>query len=118
GGVCTMGSRKGKATVIALRDKDGKGLWVTEVGDGGRATGSMCTPTIDGDRVYAVSGDGELVCLKVATGKRVCGKSFKSDYDGRTQQFGSEFLTAKSVWKKGRGPGFAPHPPRARPAGR
>src|SRR5262245_22262869 len=50
--VCTMGIRKGKATVIALGDKDGKEVWATSIADsGGRAFSSMCTPTIDGDRV-------------------------------------------------------------------
>ena len=48
----------------------------------------MCTPTIDGERVYAVSGNGNLVCLKTATGERVWDKSYKQDYDGHTQQFG------------------------------
>jgi outer membrane protein assembly factor BamB len=87
--VCTMGSRKGKATVVALRDKDGKELWRTEIGDSGdSAVGSMCTPTMDGERVYAVSGGGNLVCLKTATGERVWEKSYKQDYDGHTQQFG------------------------------
>src|SRR5262245_49738360 len=31
--VCTMGSRKGKTTVLALSDKDGKEIWVAEIGD-------------------------------------------------------------------------------------
>ena len=88
--VCTMGTRKGegKATVIALSDKDGKELWVTDVGEGGGDAGSMCTPTIDGDRVYAVSGRGKLVCLKFATGELVWEKDYKKDYDGDTQQHG------------------------------
>src|SRR5262245_16807071 len=48
--VCTMGSRKGKATVIALSDKDGKELWATEIDASvGGEVGSMCMPTIDGD---------------------------------------------------------------------
>jgi len=77
--VCTMGHRKGKTTVIAVSDKDGKEIWGTEIGDsGGREFGSMCTPTIDGARVYAVSGNGNLVCLKTATGERIWGKSYGS----------------------------------------
>jgi outer membrane protein assembly factor BamB len=87
--VCTMGERNGKATVIAVSDKDGKEIWGTEVGDArGGECSAMCTPTIDGERVYAVSGDGNLVCLKTATGERVWGKSYKKDFDGRTQDFG------------------------------
>jgi outer membrane protein assembly factor BamB len=88
--VCTLGAHQGKTTVIALSDKDGKELWGAEIADsGGRGeSAAMCTPTIDGERVYAVSGDGHLVCLKLATGERVWRKSFKEDYDGQTQQFG------------------------------
>lgn len=87
--VCTMGHRNGKAIVIALGDKDGKELWTAEAADSdNRASASMCTPTIDGDRIFAVSGNGLLVCLKTATGELVWKKSFKVDYQGETQQFG------------------------------
>src|SRR5262245_56164449 len=80
--VCTMGNRNGKTIVSALSDKDGKELWATEIGDSrDRETSAMCTPTMDGERVYAVSGDGKLVCLKTATGERVWGKDYKQDYD-------------------------------------
>jgi outer membrane protein assembly factor BamB len=87
--VCTMGDRDGKTTVIAVSDKDGKEIWGTAIGDSGRSGFSaMCTPTIDGERVYAVSGDGNLVCLKTVSGECVWKKSYKQDFDGQTQQFG------------------------------
>ncbi|MCI0701931.1 MAG: PQQ-like beta-propeller repeat protein [Planctomycetia bacterium] len=88
--VCTMGSRRGhgKTTVIALSDKDGKEIWMMDIDDGGGDAGSMCTPTMDGERVYAVSGKGKLVCLKLATGERIWERDFKKDYEGETQQFG------------------------------
>src|SRR5207248_1887123 len=61
--VCAMGDRNGKTTVVAVSDKDGKEVWATAIGDsGGRGFSAMCTPTLDGERVYAVSGDGRLVC--------------------------------------------------------
>src|SRR5262245_8883804 len=51
--VCTMGNRNGKPAVIAVSDKDGKEIWGTEIGDaGGGHSSAMCTPTIDGERVY------------------------------------------------------------------
>src|SRR5262249_54065840 len=74
---------------LAVSDKDGKEIWATEIGDtGGREFSAMCTPTMDGERVYAVSGNGTLVCLKTATGERIWDKSYKKDFDGRTQDFG------------------------------
>jgi outer membrane protein assembly factor BamB len=75
--------------VIAVGDRDGKELWATTIGiSGGNESAAMCTPTIEGGHVYAVSWDGKLVCLKTATGEQVWGKDFKRDYDGATQQFG------------------------------
>jgi len=88
GVVCTMGNRKGKTVVIALSDKDGKEIWATEVGDSRGRFSAMCTPTMDGERIYAVSGEGRLVCLKTSGGGRLWSKSYKEDYDGQTQQFG------------------------------
>jgi outer membrane protein assembly factor BamB len=87
--VCTMGNREGRVTVIALSDKDGKELWAAEIAESrSGAVGAMCTPTMDGHRLYAVSSDGILICLKTATGERVWSKSYRDDYDGHTQQFG------------------------------
>jgi len=30
--------------------------------------GSRCTPSIDGDRLYAIISSGKIVCLKAASG--------------------------------------------------
>src|SRR6185437_9558948 len=72
GVVCTLGDRNDRTTVLAFNDKDGKELWATKIADAPYKnnwyTGSKSTPTIDGDRVYAVGATGHLVCLKTATG--------------------------------------------------
>lgn len=39
--------------------------------------GSRCTPTIDGDRLYAVSSNGGIACLKADTGAIVWQHNFK-----------------------------------------
>src|SRR5690348_9417530 len=71
--VCTLGDRNGKTVVFAFRDKDGKEAWATEIDDAWRGAhrGPKCTPTIDGERLYAISPHGILVCLKTATGELV-----------------------------------------------
>lgn len=46
-----------------------------------RKTG--CTPTVDGELVYALGLSGQLACLQVADGKMVWQKSLTADFGGR-----------------------------------
>lgn len=74
GKLFTMGAREQTEYVIALDANTGKELWSAPVG--GRLAnkwgdGPRGTPSVDGDRVYALGGDGTLVCVKVADGKPV-----------------------------------------------
>ena len=72
GKLFTMGARAEKEFLIAVDVKDGKELWSTPIattlknrwGDGPRGT-----PTVDGKHVYALSGQGTLICASVANGK-------------------------------------------------
>jgi len=65
-------SYRGKDEVVwALDENTGKELWVTKIADAGRVSygeGSRCTPTVDGDVLYALGVSGDLSCLDVATG--------------------------------------------------
>jgi outer membrane protein assembly factor BamB len=83
--IYTMGDRGDKQYVIALRLADGKEIWSTHVGPqhDDEYGGPRGTPTIDGDRVYAVGTEGDLVCLDAATGKEQWRKSFTRDFGGR-----------------------------------
>ena len=45
--------------------------------------GSRCSPSIDGDRLYAVTSDGAIHCLKRDGGEVVWSKSFKAEWSGR-----------------------------------
>jgi outer membrane protein assembly factor BamB len=91
--VCTMGERDGKMTVIAVSDKDGKEIWATEINETDvDATTSgysspQSTPTMDGERVYALSPGGHLVCLQTTTGERLWEKSYKRDFGSRRPYF-------------------------------
>src|SRR6266849_4226020 len=63
--IFTMGDEKDSSYVYALDRNTGKKLWSTKVGKpGGNYAGTRCTPTIDGDYVYAVGQFGDLVCLE------------------------------------------------------
>ncbi len=68
----TMWNSPEGQVLVALNTADGRRMWSSVVskeyenamGDGPRAT-----PAIAGDRVYAYSGDGVLVCAQLATGR-------------------------------------------------
>lgn len=72
GKLFTMGTRDNKEVVIALDAEKGTELWATPVGgvlDNRWGGGPRGTPTIDGDKVYALSGPGDLACINIADGK-------------------------------------------------
>src|SRR5262249_53858022 len=58
----------GKETLHAIRPSDAQELWRAAIDetfqDEQGPPGPRCTPVIDGDRVYAQSGKGELACLQ------------------------------------------------------
>ncbi len=79
GKIFTLGSRKGGCDLIALDVNGGKELWSTRIGGGN----PNCTPTVDGDRVYALSRQGELACVNADSGKLMWQKDFKNDFGGK-----------------------------------
>ncbi len=84
GRIYLMGTRGRTELLLALDVKDGKRLWDAEVGSmaGGRP-GPRSTPTVDGDRVYALSSDGKLVCVPAGGGQPLWKKDFRADFGGR-----------------------------------
>ena len=80
GRLFTMGNREGGTFLIALSAADGKELWATKVGGGDRPN---CTPTVDGDLVYAITFGGDLLCARTANGEEVWRKNFGNDFGGR-----------------------------------
>lgn len=79
GRIFTMGERRKSADLIALDLQDGRELWATPVGGGS----PNCTPTIDGDLVYALGRNGDLLCADVSTGRPVWRLNFEKDFGGR-----------------------------------
>ena len=80
GRMFSLGSIDGDEHLLAFSAKDGSPLWSVPFGKGDHSNG---TPTVDGDRVYAVGLRGDLVCADVSTGEVVWRKSFKDDYQGK-----------------------------------
>lgn len=91
GRIFGMSFRGSDEVVWALNESDGKEQWSTVIGPAakGRAIGApgnegpRSTPTVDGDCLYTLGAEGELVCLKVDDGKELWHKNFKKDFGGR-----------------------------------
>jgi outer membrane protein assembly factor BamB len=85
----TVGAREEIEYVVALDVSTGKEVWHTKLGaiftfeDNRWGDGPRSTPTVDGDHVYALGGQGELVCLHVKDGKEVWRKNLIKDFGGR-----------------------------------
>lgn len=85
GRIYTLGDREGSQYVVAMNLADGKMLWTAKVGAAwdDEYGGPRGTPTVDGDRVYALGTEGDLVSLEAATGKEVWRKNLARDFGGR-----------------------------------
>jgi outer membrane protein assembly factor BamB len=62
---------KDKSDYVTAIDNSGKILWQTEFGAAwnGSFPDSRCTPTVDGDHVYVLSGKGIITCIDAKDGK-------------------------------------------------
>jgi outer membrane protein assembly factor BamB len=72
GKLLTTGTRDGSEVLIALDANTGQELWTAKVGDilkNGWGDGPRGTPSVDGDRVYALGGQGTLICAQIGDGK-------------------------------------------------
>lgn len=86
GKLYTTGNQKEGQAVVCVDLASHKVLWTTpltgEPPEHGYP-GSRCTPTIDGDRAYVVTSDGQIVCLNTSDGEVIWRKSFVEEWDGK-----------------------------------
>jgi len=76
-------------SVYCLSAGDGKTLWKSRLGNVGPNQnalypGARSTPTVDGNRLYAMSSDGDLACLETSSGKTVWHKNVRQEFGGKT----------------------------------
>lgn len=75
--------------VQARSTKDGKVIWTTRVGNVGNPNQNppypkaRSTPTVDGNFIYALGSDGDLVCLETKTGKIRWHKNIRKELNGQ-----------------------------------
>ena len=90
GGREEKGAAKEREYAFALDvNQGGKELWATKIGplftfdSNVWGDGPRSTPTIDGDRLYCLGGQGELVCLLRDKGTVVWRKNLINDFGGQ-----------------------------------
>lgn len=91
GRIYTMGLRGDREFVIAFDVATGKEIWATAHGSAfknDRGDGPRGTPTVDGDMLYALGGNGDLSCLNVKTGKVVWTMNVLEKFGGSNPRWG------------------------------
>lgn len=88
GKIYLISDRDKKESVLALDAKEGKELWSVELGGvgvnrGPQYPGSRSTPTVDGDRVYCLGSDGDLLCLDAKSGAVHWKRNYRTDFNGK-----------------------------------
>jgi outer membrane protein assembly factor BamB len=87
--VYTMGNMGEKDVVYCLDAANGKVVWrhsySCSAGDYG---GPRATPTVDGDKVYTLSREGQAFCLNAASGKVVWSKDLQRETGGQPPRWG------------------------------
>ncbi|HKG62127.1 MAG TPA: PQQ-binding-like beta-propeller repeat protein [Pyrinomonadaceae bacterium] len=111
GKLYTMGLRGDREFVIAFDVATGKEAWATAHGSAfrnDRGDGPRGTPTIDGDRIYALGGSGDLSALDAKTGKIVWSKNVLKEFGGSNITWGiseSPLVLGNKVLVNPGGPG-------------
>ncbi|HET8647860.1 MAG TPA: PQQ-binding-like beta-propeller repeat protein, partial [Vicinamibacteria bacterium] len=89
--IYTLGDKDGAQHLLALSRKDGAPIWSVRVGApwNDEYGGPRSTPVVDGELVFALGSEGDLVAVETATGKERWRKNLEKDYGGRVM----------TVWK-------------------
>jgi outer membrane protein assembly factor BamB len=90
--VFLQGARGDQSFVIALNRADGTEVWSKALGPietrmrTPQGAGPRGTPTVDGDRLYALTENGDLACLRI-DGTLVWQKNILTEYGGSQLQW-------------------------------
>ncbi len=79
-----------KEGVLTALDLSGKVLWKARCGPewDQMYPGSRSTPTVDGDRLYELTGVGRLICMNVADGQTVWLRDLPKEFQGEAPRCG------------------------------
>ena len=91
GRLYTMGVRGNQEFIMAIDVKDGKTLWVQAHGSrftNDQGDGPRSTPTVDGNFLYALGGNGDLSCLELKDGNKVWTMNILQKFEGTNIHWG------------------------------
>jgi outer membrane protein assembly factor BamB len=113
GRLYTQGQRGDRQFVLALDAGTGKRLWETPTGPAfpqDRGGGPRGTPTVDGDLLFAMAGEGTLVSLDAQTGNVLWKMNVVEKFGGRVPHWGiseSPLVDSSNLIVTPGGPGAA-----------
>ena len=88
--IYVQGTQRDQSIVFCLNRADGKLIWTRALGkslDQERGGGPRGTPTIDGERVYALSENGDLACLKTVDGSVIWSFNILKEFSGSNAEW-------------------------------
>jgi outer membrane protein assembly factor BamB len=88
--IFVQGVKTGQSSVFCLNRADGKTVWATALGPRlgqDRGPGPRGTPTVENDRLYALTEAGDLACLKATDGSIVWQRNILKDFGGRNPKW-------------------------------
>ncbi len=89
-GIIYVTGKKEKKDYLSAIDSEGQILWQVSFGDAWKRShsSSRATPTVDGDRIYVMSGMGRLACMDAQSGKEIWAKDVDKDFEAEYHLFG------------------------------
>ncbi len=91
GRLFTMGVRGGREYVLAFDVATGKEIWATPNGrvfNNDQGDGPRGTPTVDGNRLFALGGNGDLSCIETEAGRVVWTLNILQKFGGSNPRWG------------------------------
>lgn len=83
--ILVQGTNGSASVVYCLNRADGKTIWSAALGpkrDESRGNGPRATPTIDEERVYVLTENGDLACLRLRDGSPIWRKNILKEFGG------------------------------------
>lgn len=80
-----------REVLFAIDVNSGQQIWQTPLGnrlENGWGDGPRGTPAVDGDHVYCMGGQGELVCARISDGSIAWQKNMQEDFSGKIPNWG------------------------------